>query len=79
MPRTTEVQELSADVRHREIAAILARGVVRLRRVNQTNEARVVQNPALCLGTGLELSGETRLSVPKRTRGLRLRDEGDNE
>jgi len=70
--------ELAPDERRREVAAILARGVRRLRRIARiggNTHAPESQNSA---ENGLELPAGTRLSVSDSTRGLRLRDDGDN-
>ena len=78
MPRRAEAPSMSADERRRQVAAILARGVLRLRhiaRIGGNTHAPESQNSP---ENGLELPGETRLSVPDGTRGLRLRDDGDN-
>lgn len=78
MQRSTEAHFKSAEERRREVAAILARGVLRLRRVARirgnipTPESRDLSEK------GLEFPGETRLSASDGTRGLRLRDDGDN-
>ena len=64
--------------RRRQIASILARGVLRLRRKARIGEITHAQESQNLAKTGLELLGEKRLSVAHGTRGLRLRDEGDN-
>ena len=78
MPRRTEVQPLSPDNRRREVAAILARGILRLRRNVRSGGNRHAQESQDSSENGLELPGETRLSVSESTRGLRLRDDGDD-
>jgi len=78
MPRRPEMPSLSADERRREVAAILARGVFRLRQINQTGGFTHAPKSLPDRQNGLELSGETRLSVSDGTRGLRLRDDGDD-
>jgi len=78
MPRRTEAHSMSADERRREVAAILARGILRLgrnARIGGNMHAPESQNLPK---NGLELPGDTRLSVSDGTRGLRLRDDGDN-
>ena len=70
--------ELSADERRREVVAVLARGVLRLRRIARTGGNMHAPKSRSLPENDLELPGETRLSVPDATRGLRLRDDGDN-
>jgi hypothetical protein len=76
MPTRTETPLSSAD-RRRQVASILAKGVIRWRR--RAKAAGIIdapgspQNPE----TRLELSGETRLSVSDGTRGLSPRGNGD--
>ena len=64
MPRRPEMPSLSADERRREVAAILARGVFRLRQINQTGGFTHAPKSLPDRQNGLELSGETRLSMP---------------
>jgi hypothetical protein len=78
MPQRTEPQLKSPVERRREVAAILARGVLRLRRINQTQGFTRAPESSPGRRNCLELPGETRISVSDGTRGLRLRDEGDN-
>ncbi len=78
MPSRTEASSMPANERRREVAAILARGVLRLRRVAQIGGIMHAPKSQDLRENGLELPGETRLSVSDGTRGLRLRDEGDN-
>ncbi len=78
MPRRTEAPSTPAEERCREVAAILARGVLRLRRIARIGVHLHAQESQDLRENGLELPGETRLSVVNGTRGLRLRDEGDN-
>ena len=78
MPRFREPPPISPNARRCEVAAILARGVLRLRR-----SARVggVTSDPECQSSsenGLEVLPETRLSVAGLTRGSRLRDDGDD-
>ena len=77
MPSRTEAHPMSEDERRRRIAAILAKGVIRWRK--RARAARIAPTPesAESLENGLELPGETRLSVSESARGLRLRDDGD--
>ena len=62
-----EVDELTDDRRRREIARILAAGILRLRsRAALTTAATASatpEKPADSSSNGLEVSGETRLSV----------------
>jgi len=66
MPTTSD---MSAKQRRRAIAAILARGVLRyrcrVRRLFRPDENSSDSSPG-----GLEVLGDTRLSVSERTRGL---------
>lgn len=56
--------ELPPADRRREIASILARGVIRWRRRAKSAGIIDTQKSAVSGKTRLELSGETRLSVP---------------
>ena len=78
MSRRTEMPSMSPDERRREVAAILARGVLRLRRIARIGGNMHASESQNVPENGLELPGETRLSVSDGTRGLRLRDAGDN-
>ncbi len=78
MPSRTEAPSMPANERRREVAAILARGVLRLRRIARIGVHPNAPKSQDLRENGLELPGETRLSVSDGTRGLRLRDEGDN-
>ena len=78
MPSRTEAPSMPADESRREVAAILTRGVLRLRRVAQIGVRPDTPRSQNLPQNGLELSNETRLSVSDGTGGLRLRDEGDN-
>jgi len=63
--------------RRRQIASILAKGVVRFRRrVKSSGIIDAEKSPPVC-GNRLELSGETRLSVSDDTRGFTPRGDGD--
>jgi hypothetical protein len=77
MPRLIEAQCLSPAERRREVAAILARGVLRWR--GQARTEGIAPTPdGNSSENGLEFRRGTRLSVSDGTRGLRLRDDGDN-
>ena len=78
MPQRTEANSMSADERRREVAAILARGVLRLRRIARIGGTTPAPESQNLPENGLELPGETRLSGSDATHGLRLRDDGDN-
>lgn len=69
---------LSPDDRRREVASILAKGVVRWCRRAKSAGIIDVSESRPDGGIGLELSGETRLSVSNGTRGFTLRADGDN-
>ena len=78
MNETHEDAGLSPFERHRQVAAILARGVLRLRRIYQT---RGFAHAPESLPDGqncLEFPSETRLSVVNGTRGFTPRDDGDD-
>ena len=78
MPQRTELHPMSPGERRREVAAILARGVLRLRRIARIGGNMHAPESRNLPENGLELPGETRLSVSDGTRGLRLRDEGES-
>ncbi len=78
MPDYTEAPSMPPDERRREIAAILARGILRLRRIARIGGNMHAPESLNVPENGLELPGKTRLSVSDRTSGLRLRDDGDN-
>lgn len=78
MPNPTEATFLSPADRRREVAAILALGAIRLHRINRTGSFTHAQESLPGGQVGLELLGETRLSASDGTRGLRLRDDGDD-
>lgn len=63
--------------RRRQVASILARGVVRWRRRVKATGISDAQESPPAAENRLELPRETRLSV-SRTRRLRPRDDGDN-
>ena len=78
MPTHRELPDLSPDHRRRQVASILAKGVIRWWKRART--ARFMHAPRSSPSTekGLEVSAETRLSVPDDPRGLWPGDEGDN-
>ena len=78
MPSRTETPSMPANERRCEVAAILARGVRRLRRTARIGVHLHAPKSQDLRENGLELPGETRLSVSDGTRGLRLRDDGDD-
>ena len=63
MHHTDDPGQMTADQRLHEIAAILARGVLRWQKSAADSGNR--QNPAKSATAGLEVSGETRLSVSR--------------
>lgn len=67
--------DLSPAERRREVASILARGVIRWRRRAKSAGIIVTEKSAGSGETRLELSGKTRLSVG--TRGFTPRSDGD--
>ncbi len=71
-------EDMPPSERRREVAAILARGVLRLRRITRIGVHLHAQKSQDLRENRLELSSETRLSVSQGTRGLRLRDDGDD-
>lgn len=75
MPSHGCERALSPADRRRELAGILARGVLRRHRSDQTRGFPPESGPER--RNSLEFPGETRLSV-SRTRGFRPRDDGDN-
>jgi hypothetical protein len=66
---------ISPTERRRQVASILARGVIRWRRRAKSAGIIDTEKSAVSGETRLELPGETRLSVG--TRGLTPRDDGD--
>ena len=78
MSRRTDANPLSPVERRREIAAIFARGILRLRHSARIGGNMHAQNSPSDPQNGLELSGKRGLSVSDRTRGLGLRDDGDD-
>ena len=73
-----DLAELTPEHRRREVAAILARGVHRWRRRARATGIIDAPESAPNCETGLELSGETRLSVSDGARGLSPRGDGDD-
>ena len=63
--RKTPPTELTPDERLHQIAAILARGVRRHRQLKRRYESRELQTFAEDVALGLEVLGETRLSVSR--------------
>ena len=77
MPKQCADEHLSPADRRREVASILAKGVVRWHRMAKTTGDFDAQKSSPGREIGLELSRETRLSVVNGTRGLSPRDDGD--
>ncbi len=77
MPSSTKHPPLEPNDRRREVARILARGVIRWRKRAQVGHFAHTEAPQNPSGTGLAQCGETSLSLSDGTRGLRLRDDGD--
>jgi len=71
LPFPSRAADLSPEQRRRQIAAILARGVLRYQRlVRRSASDSVAAEKPLELGqAGLEVPGETRLSVSRRIGG----------
>jgi hypothetical protein len=85
MPKQRASEQLSPAERRRQVASILARGVVRWRRRAVSTGISDAQESPPAAGNCLELSRETRLSVSDGTRGLTgetliapPRDDGDD-
>jgi hypothetical protein len=68
---------LTPSARRQEIAAILAKGVLRWHQRARSADLATLENPPQSIENGLEFLGETRLSGP-RTRGLSPREDGVN-
>ena len=68
---------LTARDRRREVASVLAKGVVRWRRRARVVGLEVTRESPVFAEKSLELHGETRLSVAGGTHGLCPRDDGD--
>lgn len=75
-PRTDAL--LDPAERRRQVASILARGVIRWRRRARATTISDAQESAPAAENRLELSRETRLSVSDGTRGFTPRDDGDD-
>ena len=73
MPTTSSKLDLTPDQRFRQIAAILARGVRRHRQLKRRYESCEPESSAKEAAPGLEVLGETRLSV-SRFQGERHRE-----
>jgi hypothetical protein len=78
MPSRTDAP-LSPAERRRQVASILARGVMRWRRQAKSTAIIDAQESAPTGRNPLELSRETRLSVSDGTRGFTMRADGDDE
>jgi hypothetical protein len=78
MPKHREDEHLPPADRRREVALILARGVVRWHRRMKTTGIFDAQKCSPDREIGLDFPGETRLSVVNGTRRLWLRDDGDD-
>jgi len=78
MPRRTEAHPILPRERRREVAAILARGVVRWHRKARAEGCLSTAESPPMAKKSLEFPGETRLSASYGTRGLRPQDEGDD-
>lgn len=76
MPKRTDAP-LDPAERRRQVASILARGVVRWHRHVKSTTTSDAQKSRPAAENRLELSRETRLSVSDGTRGLWPRDDGD--
>lgn len=78
MPSRESEPTLSPAERRRQVASILAKGVIRWRR--RAKAAGIIDAPESSPGreTRLELSGKTRLSVSDGTRGFTPRGDGDD-
>ncbi len=77
MPLRASESTISPVDRRRQVASILAKGVIRWRRRAKTASIIDAQESAPAGEDRLELSRETRLSVSDDTRGLSPRDDGD--
>ena len=65
MPRTDDPAQLTAEERFTEVAAILARSVLRLRKRRLLGPDPTAQEPTESGRKGLELPAHSRLSVTK--------------
>lgn len=77
MPNDDSQAELMPQERLREVASILARGVARWRKQVKSSRLMPDSGARKPPDTGLATCFETRLSVSHDTRGLGLRDDGD--
>jgi hypothetical protein len=78
MPLHASDSVLSPIERRCQVAVILAKGVLRLRRIYQTRGFPPAPESSPDARNCLEFSRETRLSVVNGTRGLGPRGEGDD-
>jgi hypothetical protein len=73
LPFPSRAADLSPEQRRRQVAAIFARGVLRfqrlVRRSASESEGEGLEKPLELGQTGLEVPGETRLSVSRRIGG----------
>ena len=71
-------QPLSPTERRRQVASILAKGVIRWRRRAKSNGNIDAEKSPPVSKNHLAISAETSLSVSDATRGFTLRGDGDN-
>lgn len=69
MNRTRDPETMTVAERRDEVAAILARGIVRCVRSSRTRTSDVSPKPLKATGGGLEVCSPSRLSVAPRPRG----------
>jgi hypothetical protein len=69
MPNTSAITQMNAEQRRRALAIILSRGVLRYNRRIRQLKSGYRDNFSDSSAGGLEVLGETRLSVSERTRG----------
>lgn len=69
---------LSPIERRHQVASLLAKGVLRLRRIYQTRAFTHAPESSPEARNCLEFPGETRLSVVNGTRGFTPRNDGDD-
>ena len=79
MPKCNSQVESSAVDRLREVASILARGLIRCRKQAWSGQTMPVSGPENGPRIRLEVPAETSLSVSPSTRGLAKRVSGDDE
>ena len=77
MSTLCDLDRLSPAERRRQVASILAKGVIRWQRRAKSAGIIDVQESPPGRETGLAISGETRLSVSDGTRGLTPWSDGD--